>query len=153
MKHQKQVILGLLLLCIGCGLLAHTYDSQYLNDQIDVQFGPMFYPTLILVMWILLSLGMIVEGLLKSPVTSQNKLNMPMLVMFSLLAVFFIIILDYAGFLISSIFFFLLSSLIIGWRKPISLIATGILFPLITWYVFEHLMHLPLVHSVWFTGI
>ena len=153
MKHQKQVILGLLLLCIGGGLLAHTYDPQYISDQVDVQFGPMFYPTLILVSWLSLSLAMIVEGILKSPVTTQTKLNLPMLIMFSLLVVFFIIILDYAGFLISSIFFFLISSLIMGWRKPISLIATGILFPLITWYVFEHLMHLPLAHSVWFTGV
>ncbi|WP_136799785.1 MULTISPECIES: tripartite tricarboxylate transporter TctB family protein [Desulfosediminicola] len=154
MKQHKQTALGVVLLVMGSFLLWHTYDAQYALGQIDIKYGMMFYPRILLVGWCLLSIGLIVEGILQSPKRESDEVfNTKTVLAFGGLTAAGILMLDYAGFVLTAIPFFLLTSLLLGWRKPVSLMITGILFPLGTWYVFEGIMRLPLPRSIWFTWI
>lgn len=137
---------------VAVGLLVHTFDPHYQDMGIGAQFSPMFYPRILLVLWIGLSIGLIVEPFLGGERdVPQQRWGM----LFGMLALVAActFLLTAIGFLFASILFCLTASFYLGYRGPIGLVLTGLVFPFCTWFLFDKVLLILLPTSPWFTGV
>jgi hypothetical protein len=152
MKANLQSFFSGFLLLLAMALLLHTYSDEYEGMGIGAQFGPMFYPRILLWMWAGLSGLLVVTSVL-------GKVGPPAAQRWGRLALMFGLVsgstflLTQIGFLFSMLLFALSSSWFMGYRKPLGLALAGVVFPISTWYLFHEILLIRLPVSPWFTWV
>jgi len=152
LDYRARAVFGGFVGLVAASLLWHTYDSNYDGMGIGAEFGPMFYPRILLVLWLVLSAGLIIEALLlrEKPIANQRW---GMLLGTLVLVAGSTLLLNVIGFLFASLLFCILACLFLGYREPIGLVLTGIIFPICTWYLFHEILMIRLPVSPWFTWV
>lgn len=147
---------------IGVGLLAFS-GWLYANlDKIPanplVPIGPSFYPRFLLLLTIVLSLALVVQGLLthlkeKEKGASVNWLKnyQPTLLSFAVFGAY-VFLLPQLGYLLSTILFVTALQWLLGkplWRQLPGSLSIGIGTSLITYMIFEKYLHVFLPRGTW----
>lgn len=140
------------LLILGGALLHQTFDARYAGQGAGAVFSPMFYPRIVLGIWIALAAILVVKGLLagRSPPAAHRAGR------FALLAGLLVVViaaLPIAGFLPAATLFVLLAPPILGYRRPVPWLLTAALFPAAVWHIFNNVLNIPLPASAWLTGL
>ena len=152
MKANLQSFFSGFLLLLALSLLVHTYSDEYEGMGIGAEFGPMFYPRILLWMWIGIPGLLVVTSVVgKTKAPAAQKWGR-LFGMFALVALC-TLLLTQIGFLFSILLFSLSSSWFMGYRKPLGLVLSGIVFPVATWYLFHEILLIRLPVSPWFTWV
>ncbi len=147
---RTRAVFGGVLCLLAAGLLTHTYDPHYEDMGIGAEFGPMFYPRILLILWIGLSIGLVIEAmLLRQRPVAEQRWGMLAGTLFLVAACTFL--LSAIGFLFASVLFCVAACLFLGYREPVGLVLTGVIFPFCTWYLFHEILLIRLPTSPWFT--
>ncbi len=147
-RKQIELMFSGFMLLLGIGFMYHTFDPEYQQMGIGAQVGPIFYPRILLVVWLLLSVGMLIEAAVKNgakgkDISWKNALLMLLLIGLCVAAM------EYIGFLLSSVAFFFISCLIFGYRRYFIMVPVSIAFPVGLWLIFVHVLNIPLPTSMW----
>lgn len=135
---------------VGTALFAHTFSERYSGTGIGDAYGPLFYPRLLLVAWIVLAGIAFVQAAISQMAASSFAFRWPVgFAMISACALFVGSIFA-LGFLIASCVFFAATALILGYRNFIVIAVVSLLVPLAIWYLFHVLIEIRLPTSPWF---
>ena len=137
---------------MAAGLLLHSYDPHYKGMGIGAEFGPMFYPRILLIMWIGLSIGLITEPFLGREKDIPRQRWGMLLGMLALVAGCTLLLTE-IGFLFASVLFCVTACVFAGYRGPVGIALTGVAFPFFTWYLFHEVLLIRLPTSPWFTWV
>ncbi|NLE55333.1 MAG: tripartite tricarboxylate transporter TctB family protein [Lentisphaerae bacterium] len=58
----QELMFGLFMLAVGGALMLHSFSPQYALMAQDIQTGPMFFPQIILTIWIICAVAMIIRA-------------------------------------------------------------------------------------------
>ncbi len=152
MSSRSQALFGGVALLAGIGLLANSFSPHYESMGIGASVGPMFFPRILLGLWIALAALLTIQPLAggTSPLPRQRLGMLLGLVALAGTAALLMILI---GFLLSSILFCLATTLFLGYRGLAGIVLTGIVFPLAIWYLFQKVLLVPLPVSPWFPGV
>ncbi len=142
-------------IAIALGLLYESYLPKYAAGAGDYGFSPVFFPTILIYLWLTLSVLILLKGLATRSRQDQAKSEISFsrpLIGFLLTGVY-AYLMPVIGFTIASVSYAALFMLILGYRRPIPLISISLLFPVLMWYVFTFLLNVPLPVSPWFDRI
>lgn len=144
---SPEAIAGMLLLGIGVLLFVHSFDEKYAGMGIGAEFGPVFYPRVLLVLWILLAGILTVQTLWRTrAIAAQDWL---MIVRVMVIVSASTLLMEVIGFLLSAILFCIAYPWVTGYRRPVGLILVGLIFPVVVWYLFENVLMIRLPANPW----
>jgi hypothetical protein len=144
------LLIGVVLLALAVFLLWESNDPRYAVRVPGHEFGPMFYPRLILGIWVAIAVVIIVRGaLLMSSDDSVQALRWGQLASVVVTTGVYMWVVTLLGFVLASALFIFIVLMLLGFRRPIIVGALSVGFPLATWFVFQFLLHIPLPTSPW----
>lgn len=144
--NRKNLYISFTVITIGSLLLGYSYlvEFTHVNSGPGLT-GPMFLPRYILSVWILSGFAIMFRA---TPEKSQPANWHNMLYSASLILIF-ILLFEKVGYLISSTTFFLFHAYFAGYRKKFALLIISILSNVIIFYIFIHILQLPLPEAPW----
>lgn len=137
---------------VGGALLFQTFDARYAGLGAGAVFSPMFYPRIVLGIWITLAAILVVKGLRAGQSAAAAHRAGRFALLLGLLVIV-IAALPFAGFLLATTLFVLLAPPILGYRRPVPWLLTAALFPAAVWHIFNNLLNIPLPASAWISGL
>ena len=142
-------VYGGVLLLVGTLLMLSTFDPRYQGFGIGSDVSPMFFPRILLCLWLTLSTVILVRGL-RAPADGwprQMKARAAGVIVAVLACTWAMTI---VGFLLAMIPCFMIVSVLLGYRRPLPILALGLLVPILTWFVFTTIIEVFLPTSPWF---
>jgi putative tricarboxylic transport membrane protein len=144
------LLIGMVLLALALFLLWESTEPRYAVRVPGHEFGPMFYPRLILGIWLVIAVAITVRGaLLMSSDESVQALEWGQLASVIVITGVYMWVVTLLGFVLSSALYIFVVLTLLGFRRPIIVAALSIGFPLVTWSVFQFLLRIPLPTSPW----
>ncbi len=146
----KNIIAAIILALIGAGygLLASELPDR---PAINVP-GPAFFPELIAVFIVILSLALLYKGIMGLREEGQHFTGITFpgkgFLMIALIAAF-ILALPYVGFLFAGIPFFAGMMLLCGPKSKLQLLGASVAIPTVLFYLFREGFHILLPHAPW----
>ncbi len=146
MRFGKDFYSGLAFAVIAGWMISESQKIRRLRfDVLDNAF----FPTMAAVLLLIFSAGLIVQALLSREKSSPVKFRKPIrIVLFLASCIAYVLLMEPAGFLLSSILFIFATCLIISWPFKTKTIVYSAIFSIATsyviWYVFEKLLRLVL---------
>lgn len=140
---NERRITSLALLLIAVALLSNTFGQQYAD--LGGAFSPMFYPRIILWMWV----GLAVLDLASEVVQRKDTEKMQVLrvVTIAVATVIFLWSMTRLGFFLSAVPFTALVLVVLNIRAPLPLLAVSVGVPMALVGLFNHVLTLPLPTS------
>jgi hypothetical protein len=138
--------ISLFIITIGSLLLGYSFFVEFtlLNSE-PGSTGPMFLPRYFLLVWIISGIA-----IMFSPAPDKyEQTDWHNLLYSASLILIFILLFEKIGYLISSTLFFLFHAYFAGYRKKFFLLICGILTNVIIFYIFTHILQLPLPEAPW----
>lgn len=137
-NRTQEICFSATLFLVGVLLMYHTFQSGYDDMAQDINVGPMFFPRLVLGVWIfctaLMTLGAVLYGAADKPFLWWRVLGA-----LGVLG-FFVASLETLGFiLVGSICFFCLGWLI-GYKHPARLFFIGVAYVFLVQTIFEKIL-------------
>jgi hypothetical protein len=143
-------------------LLVHAGSEKYVAGIADYGFSPVFFPEILLIVWLGLSLVLAIKSFLGMRLELEdpdalslekdaNRIAPPILCL--ILTVLYSVLMVQIGFLFSSVLYSIAFMLIFGYRRMLAILLISTIFPVILWYVFNFSLHMPLPTSPWFSRI
>ncbi|WP_420392961.1 tripartite tricarboxylate transporter TctB family protein [Acuticoccus sp.] len=150
MSDRVVVRLPAIALSLVAGILFwHTFDPAYASRLAGLQFGPMFFPRIILALWLCLALPMIVVV----PSSVRNKLLEQRKawpgIAFAVLLVTYVWLLPGLGYLITTFVFGVGVQLVAGTRNIVMAVIWSALIVGLSWVAFERLLEIILPSGRW----
>lgn len=151
-RLSMDVVYGTVLFGVGAALFVSTWDPRYEGIGIGSDISPMFFPRLLLSLWLMLAAVITVRGLRAGaegwPDRQQGRCAG---VVVAVLAGTWAM--TEVGFLFAMVPCFMVVSLLLGYRRAWPIVVLGVLMPLLTWFVFTELLELFLPTSPWFERV
>ena len=148
-RLAMDAVYGGVLLLIGALLMLSTFDPRYQGFGIGSDLSPMFFPRLLLTLWLVLSGVILVRGLMGGaghwPFQMKARCAGVVVVVLG-----FTYAMTVVGFLFAMIPCFMIVSLLLGYRRPAPIVVFGLLVPILTWFVFTEVIEVFLPTSPWF---
>jgi len=149
-RSIRDIALGLAMLAGGGLFWWEMSKPRYQVDRMqDFGFDPVFFPRILIYIWLGLALLMVIRALL-SPGRSSAGQNWVTVIGTIVLILLYAAAIGFVGFLFASVPFAAAFMLYLGFRRPLIVVAVSLLFPLVTWYCFNYLLSIPLPTSPWF---
>ena len=142
-------VYGGVLLLIGALLMLSTFDPRYQGFGIGSDVSPMFFPRILLCLWLALATVILVRGL-RAPGGDwplQMKARATGVIAAVLASTWAMTV---VGFLFAMIPCFMIVSVLLGYRRLLPIVTFGLLVPILTWFVFTALIEVFLPTSPWF---
>lgn len=143
LNERALVLLTLLLAAVA--LFATTLGAEY--QQLGAAQSPVFFPRIILGIWIVLTLIALIQDVLGKQKNIEPIEKWGALIVFVIAAIIYVNCVTRLGFLVSSVPFALLSLWVFGLRNPLGLVAYAIAVPGALVVLFNHILALPLPTS------
>ncbi len=144
------VIYGAVMFAVGALLFWASTDPRYVAmPGMGAGSNPMFFPRILLALWMLLALLIAARGLLArgEPVPRQRWAQVGLVLA---LVAGYTWLITAVGFLLASVLLCLALMLALGYRRLVVVGAVTVLLPTVIWYVFEFVLKIPLPTSPWF---
>jgi hypothetical protein len=136
-------VTSVVLLLIGAALLSNTFGQQYAD--LGGAFSPMFFPQIILWLWV----GLAALDLTAELVT-RRETERPRILRVAIIAVGTLVFLwsmTRLGFFLSAVPFTALALITLDARRPVPLVAVSVGVPMALVALFNHVLTLPLPTS------
>ena len=147
---MKNVILSIIMLLFGVWF---AYLSSELPDRtIPNVPGPAFFPGIVSIFVIVISLSLLVKGLkgLRALPAFTHDVSFPYKAVFIVfMFLVFLVLLPYAGFLLAGIPFFAGLMILCENRKPIHVLAGAIAIPVFLYFLFREAFTILLPAGQW----
>ncbi|WP_018701381.1 tripartite tricarboxylate transporter TctB family protein [Amorphus coralli] len=147
-KGLKTLLAGAALLLVWGALAAYTAQMSLPSLGGGIAYDPLFVPQLLIGAGIVLAIILMVQGirpLLAGIRIADEEPQKTGRILFVIVAVgLYFAAMPVLGFPLSSAVFLLVFAFALGYRKPVGLVATAILGPLVIWYVFTAGLEAPL---------
>jgi hypothetical protein len=140
---NERRVTSLVLLLIAAALLTNTYGQQYAD--LGGAFSPMFFPRIILWLWVGLAALDLAAELLTRKQTARPRLLRVAII--ALGTVVFLWAMTRLGFFLSAVPFTLLALITLEVRKPLPLLGISVGVPMALVVLFNHVLTLPLPTS------
>ncbi|WP_439155126.1 tripartite tricarboxylate transporter TctB family protein [Yoonia sp.] len=140
---NERRVTSLVLLLIAAALLSNTYGQQYAD--LGGAFSPMFFPRIILWLWVLLATLDLVSEFIKR--TDTKRPEVLRVVIIAVSTVVFLWSMTRFGFFLSAVPFTALVLITLNARRPLPLMAVSVGVPMALVVLFNHLLTLPLPTS------
>ncbi|WP_300034368.1 tripartite tricarboxylate transporter TctB family protein [uncultured Roseobacter sp.] len=140
---NERRVTSLVLVLIAAALLSNTYGQQY--AELGGAFSPMFFPRIILWMWLLIATLDLVAELVKRRETDKPEVLRVVIIAVS--TVIFLWSMTRLGFFLSAVPFTALVLITLNARNPLPLIAVSVGVPMALVALFNHVLVLPLPTS------
>lgn len=134
---------SMVLLLIAAVLLYNTYGQQYAD--LGGAFSPMFFPRIILWLWVLLALLDLASELITRKETDKPQILRVTVI--ALATLLFLWSMTRLGFFLSAVPFTALVLMMLNIRKPLPLLAVSVGVPMVLVALFNHILTLPLPTS------
>lgn len=152
---HREIGFSLFSIAIAVALAIEAASSKYAAGAGDYGFSPVFFPSILIYLWLGLSVLILLKGLAirasQDGGASEVSFSRPMIGF--ILTAAYAYVMPIIGFTISSILYAGCFMVILGYRKVVAVIAISLLFPFLMWYVFTFLLNVPLPVSPWFDRI
>ncbi len=151
MQARKQEVLffaGALLL--GIGLMAATFAGDFDAVKSTEKYSSTMYPRIIICGWLLTASIAFVKALSRFGEPENRKWGK--IACGLALLLLFVAALRPFGFLVPAMVFFLCMGWYLGFRRPVPLLLTGILFPLGLDFLFNNVLMILLPANPFFLG-
>ena len=150
-QRARDLVFSVLML-LGAGLLWwETGKPRYQADKLqDSGFDPAFFPRILLACWVIVALCLLVRSVTAPAMQAEPQNGLRLLGSVVLVALYALGV-GTIGFLFATIPFVAVTIGFLGFRQPVVTLLVSVLFPLLTWYAFVHLMNIPLPVSPWFS--
>ena len=151
-RLSMDAVYGGALLVVGATLMLSTFDPKYQGFGIGSDLSPVFFPRVLLALWIALSALILVRGVRAATNDWPRQLK-------ARCAGVIVVVLGFTwamtvvGFLFAMIPCFMIVSLLLGYRRPLPILVFGLLVPLLTWFVFTEMIEVLLPTSPWFARL
>lgn len=128
---------GIALVLVAAVLLWHTFDPAYSSRLSTLRFGPVFFPRIILTIWLLLSLPLVfvVPPAVRESVLEHRKVWPG--VFFVLALTVYVGLLPGLGYLITTFVFGTVVQLVAGERKLLRSVFWSAVLTVASWACFE----------------
>ena len=133
----------LVLLLIAVVLLYNTYGQQYAD--LGGAFSPMFFPRIILWLWVVLAVLDLGSELINRKETDRPQIMRVVIIAFGTLV--FLWSMTRLGFFLSAVPLTALILITLNIRKPLPLLAVSVGVPMALVALFNHVLTLPLPTS------
>jgi len=135
MSYRKvELTFSALFFLLGMLLFIHTFDSSYAVLETDLSKGPVFFPRIVLTVWMGCCLAIFINGFFKKD-ASKNFLWGKVLTGWLLIGAF-VFLYDIIGFIASGLLFFFSMAWFMGYRNKLILIPTVFGYVLTLYFVF-----------------
>ena len=146
-RNHSRFVLSLTLLAVGALLLLQSYVGEKTHAT-GADFGPMFYPRILLWLWVAITLAMALQSLrFASP--SAGKWSWPGFIWAVVLTCGLGLLVEPVGFILICVLFCYLYPFLQGYRKQPVLIAFAFLFTAFVWYLFNEVLYIFLPEMHW----
>ena len=136
----ERSVTALVLFLTACGLYYSSLNADYAD--LGGAFDPTFFPRIILMVWIGLSLAtLILEVVVRTPSHSFKWVRTLGL---SLISFAYVLSMQSTGFFLASVVFCVAASLLLGMRKYVTIALFSVLVPGSLVLLFNHILALPL---------
>lgn len=144
---------GCVLFVIGASLFASTFDPRYTGMGIGSDFSPMFFPRVLLALWIGLSILIAARCMfanLPDEVLPAQRWSRVAAVCVAV--AIFTWLMESIGFLLAMIPACIIVGLLFGYRRAVPLVGFSVVFPVAIWLIFVKVIQVPLPYSPWFSA-
>lgn len=136
-------------------LLWHSFDPIYETSFAAAGRGPMFFPRILLVIMILLSIAVAVQALMRGTAAEDGSSRLEWRQAASAATAaavtgFYLYLIYGVGYLLASIAFSFVLPLVFGYRRWLTIAVFATAYATLTWYVFEVIFRIVLPKSPWF---
>ncbi len=143
---------GLVLLIIGGGLLVHTGSDRYDFDLLFGDVSTVFFPRIILILWIALSAILIVNGLRRrgSRQDHQRVMAVGLPGLFTVLAMIIASALAVwlTGLLLGGAVSMIAVGVALGYRRWVILIPVSVALPVVVYFALGHVAKISLPSGI-----
>ena len=143
---------GLVLLIVGAGLLLHTGSDRYDFDLLFGDVSTVFFPRIILILWIALSAILIVNGLRRrgSQQDRQRVMAVGLPGSFSVLAMIIASALAVwlTGLLLGGAVSMIAVGVALGYRRWVILIPVSVALPVVVYFALGHVAKISLPSGI-----
>lgn len=144
---------GLALLAIGGFLYWETTDPKYADVMgFGMATDPAFYPRVLLTVWLAIGAVLVVRGILRAGEAGESLRWGRLTAIVGATAAYTWATAS-VGFVLASVGFCLLVAPMLGYRRPVPLLAVGIGLPVLIWAIFTYALQISLPTSPWFGRI
>lgn len=141
---------GLALLAIGGFLYWETTDRKYADVMgLGMATDPAFYPRVLLTIWMIVGAVLVVRGLVGAGEPGE-PLRWGRLGGIVAATAAYSWLTAAVGFVFASVAFCLVVAPMLGYRRPLALLAVGIGLPVLIWAIFTYALQISLPTSPWF---
>lgn len=144
MTRIHRITFALALLVLGGALFAHSFAGRYATMGIGSPVNPVFFPRILLMLWIALAMIILVEAVLTAPAPAkatyrwQEPIAMIAVVGLSIWAMRYLGYIGVAGPVAFA------CGWLLGYRRLFILIAISAVSALGTWWLFDQALGIPL---------
>lgn len=136
---EKSVV-SVVLLLVGAGLMLSTFGLQFAD--LGGAFSPMFFPRIVLMLWVGLALLNLFSDLLAQPVSKPIRLGTVAAISIAFVA--YVILLPKLGFFLCSVPLALGMLWVLDVRTPLALVGIAVGVPGALVILFNHVLTMPL---------
>ena len=141
---NERVLVQVGLLITAVGLYASTYGQNFSSSE--VAQSPMFFPRLILILWIGLSVIALAQAI-RADERSTSIQSWPRIGVILVAALIYTNVIGSEGFFLPSMTFALVCLIAFGVRNPVFLVLFAVLVPGALVLLFNHMLGMPLPTS------
>ncbi len=149
----RDVLYGAVMLGFGAFLLWEASDPKYRSMGVGTPFDPVFYPRILLYIWMAVASAVTLRGLVRREAPPKETHDWVKLAVITGVIGAYTFSISFLGFFFSSVLLCGTVCLFLRVKQPVLLVIFSVLFPLATWFTFVHLLALPLPVSPWFSRL
>ncbi|SFB21660.1 putative tricarboxylic transport membrane protein [Lentibacillus halodurans] len=141
--------ISLILIALAIGYLILSYQlPPYPFVPVDSDLMPKALGYLLIILSIVLFFSGNNDAEKETKVDSRSASEMFLLLMVTALVILYISLLEIIGFVITTVFFIFICSLVLGYKNYKVNITVSILFPVVLFYIFNYLLQIRLPSGI-----
>lgn len=150
MRSKGDVITGAAFALFAFAMYAHTFSDRYVNPFLFGDVSTVFFPRVLLILIVLLSVGLIIRGFCTAGSAGAQPVKVGRIAVTYLACITTIVGVWFLGFLIAMPPGIVAIGLAMGQRRLVALITTAIAAPLLIWIALGRLAQVSLPSGVLF---
>lgn len=140
---SERAVVSVALLLVGAGLMLSTFGLQF--AELGGAFSPMFFPRIVLMMWVGLALLNVVADVMAQP--APQPIRLATVAAIGLGVLVYVIALPEIGFFFASVPLALIMLWLLEVRSPVALVGIAVGVPGALVVLFNHVLTMPLPAS------
>jgi|GEM_PF-2931226 len=154
-EGDRDSLFAVFSIVVSLMLLYEAKKPYYEAGVADSGFSPVFFPLILIYVWLGLSILLLTRGLIRRKKQQPTKIQISFIKPLKgfLIVCIYAYLIPILGFYLASVIFSLIFMTVFGYRSKLPLLIISFIFPLLLWYIFTFLLNLSLPVSPWHVRI